>query len=615
MEQLARVAETMLWSHQQGVLHRDIKPDNIMVGAYGEVLLIDWGLALQGAYDAHGRWYCAGLDQARTCAGTPLYVAPEQAQGHAALLGPASDVYVLSGVLYRMLTGLAPHQADSGRTALQRAAANDWQDPQSLRSDIPSALLQLLRQGLQTDPGQRPSMAAMAQGLRAWLQRSRLEAQARSALDHALQLWQEARQMPSGRGQYAPLQQSRQYCADALAADPDLTPAQQALDGIRQDTMYAALAADDLGVAAGLQDGVDAPARAAYAAACARRRRRAYLRSGLRLGVAAAAVVVATVAWWWWWQIGQAEYRAQQERQELAAALLQETDHDPVLQRARAWQAAGLVGLQPQVHEAVLKAETALFTQALQLPDFVTARARLAALQELHSDAAAQAQAQEQLQLQEAEAQDQQGRRRESQRRQQRLQSMRDYTASDQPEYWDERISGEIAGWDGDDWAADLRRWLADDAALLRRTAALVFALRPEVDTHAALRPLLTDPAGLVRQAAAQALVLRGDEEALYAHTQDLLDAAQAASDAQDLQALRAVWEQAHVLAPWLALPASPGADPQQQLWLAWLRFDWQGVSAQLHSGGGAVAGIACNAQHLGGGAWPGSLPCWGSSG
>ncbi|MCA9489253.1 MAG: serine/threonine protein kinase, partial [Myxococcales bacterium] len=90
LDLLAQVGRAVAHAHASGVVHRDLKPDNVMVGPFGEVQVMDWGLG----------WALDDGAPSDEIAGTPAYMAPEQARGQAGLLGPPTDVYALGAVLY-----------------------------------------------------------------------------------------------------------------------------------------------------------------------------------------------------------------------------------------------------------------------------------------------------------------------------------------------------------------------------------------------------------------------------------------------------------------------------------------------------------------------------------
>ncbi len=119
-----RVCEALAFAHAQNVIHRDVKPENIMIGAYGEVLLMDWGLAkLRGAPSApcHEDQASAIIQTAASktenqtlhgqVLGTPDYMSPEQAQGRVELIDHRSDIFALGGVL-RFLVGSGKNSSD-----------------------------------------------------------------------------------------------------------------------------------------------------------------------------------------------------------------------------------------------------------------------------------------------------------------------------------------------------------------------------------------------------------------------------------------------------------------------------------------------------------------------
>jgi serine/threonine protein kinase len=167
-----RVAETVAFAHAAGVVHRDLKPSNVMIGSFGEVLVLDWGVAkdASGAMGATGTHVArdfspaspAGAPRASgapraadatgasgataegTLIGTPGFMAPEQARGEAAV-GPAADVYGLGALLFWLLTGEAPSGAADDVAAGLRAA----------RFSVPKRLAAIVRRCLAPDPAAR----------------------------------------------------------------------------------------------------------------------------------------------------------------------------------------------------------------------------------------------------------------------------------------------------------------------------------------------------------------------------------------------------------------------------------------------------------------------------
>jgi len=147
------VCDAVAYAHSRRVLHRDLKPGNIMLGKYGETLVVDWGLAkaldepepdssterselpLKPASGGALEPTLAG-----SALGTPAYMSPEQVDGRVGKLGVRSDVYCLGATLYQLLTGHAPFEAEQRGDIYQKVLAGEIARPQSLNPRVAPAL-------------------------------------------------------------------------------------------------------------------------------------------------------------------------------------------------------------------------------------------------------------------------------------------------------------------------------------------------------------------------------------------------------------------------------------------------------------------------------------------
>ncbi len=181
------VCNAIAYANSRGVLHRDLKPGNVMLGPFGETLVVDWGLAkVMNRPDAAGEpppgdpdateldWSRqAGPDtatQAGTVLGTPHFMSPEQATGLLEEMGPWSDVYSLGAILYNLLVGHPPIEADDLQTILRRARDGDFPPPRQLNSLIPPTLEAICLKALHRDRTRRyQSARELADDLELWL--------------------------------------------------------------------------------------------------------------------------------------------------------------------------------------------------------------------------------------------------------------------------------------------------------------------------------------------------------------------------------------------------------------------------------------------------------------
>jgi tetratricopeptide (TPR) repeat protein len=196
VEAIARVCDTMAYAHARGVLHRDLKSANVMIGPYGEVYVVDWGLArvqdvatepAPAASDPWSQWLGGlttnagaaadtphGQSAAGDVLGTPGYMAPEQARGEISAVGPRTDVYAVGAMLYELLAGRAPYSEELKGTPpsewLQRIRSSA---PMPLELATPKAypeLAAICEKAMEHDSARRyESMRELAAELRAFL--------------------------------------------------------------------------------------------------------------------------------------------------------------------------------------------------------------------------------------------------------------------------------------------------------------------------------------------------------------------------------------------------------------------------------------------------------------
>ncbi|MEL7058999.1 MAG: protein kinase [Acidobacteriota bacterium] len=218
---LVAVAQAVAFAHSRGVVHRDLKPQQVMVGEFGEVLLMDWGLAMlveptgaqgleldpeqqEGVSADPGPGPSLEGDRASTAAsagtarrtggtlvpaGTPSYMAPEQTSSDASRLGPWTDLYLLGGCLYFLLTGTPPHRGARGIDAFVAARRGEIEPAEDRAPDRkpPAELCRLAESLLAADPDhRRPADArSVVEALQGYLTGASRRRRARGLVDRA----------------------------------------------------------------------------------------------------------------------------------------------------------------------------------------------------------------------------------------------------------------------------------------------------------------------------------------------------------------------------------------------------------------------------------------------
>ena len=180
------VCNAIGYAHSRGVLHRDLKPANIMLGEFGEVTVLDWGIAMtRDRRESDVDWrevLISGVDDLEKTAagnviGSPAYMSPEQADGRISQMSDATDVYGLGAILYAILTGNGPHSSNEKRSSLRdtmdllaRISNGPAPEPRLTNPEVPAPLNAICVKALQRLPADRYAGAQeMAKDVTRWL--------------------------------------------------------------------------------------------------------------------------------------------------------------------------------------------------------------------------------------------------------------------------------------------------------------------------------------------------------------------------------------------------------------------------------------------------------------
>lgn len=282
---MLRVCEAIAYAHAQGVIHQDLKPGNIVLGTYGQVLVIDWGTAVTCDQIAEGS---ARLQ------GTPMYMSPEQATR--CRIDPRCDVYCLGTTFRHLLSGRFPLDCEDPDTFWQRKRLGSVDPlPSALEERLPSALLRIIDHALAPDPRQRP---ADASALLAELRTFDHQREASLLLERARACLGTARTQPD----HPPFTLAIDHAQNALARCPDLHQAAEVLQEAREAYARFALSSGDLGLARSICTTTPPITRLTAELTSAERQQHAARRRAAwsRVFALTAVLLVACLAWWSW---------------------------------------------------------------------------------------------------------------------------------------------------------------------------------------------------------------------------------------------------------------------------------------------------------------------------
>jgi serine/threonine protein kinase len=253
---LIDVGQAVAFAHSRGVVHRDIKPSQVMLGEFGEVLLMDWGLALvfdPGRAELQGPQlalseFTPWSPSVTSPAGTPAYMAPEQTEEAAVDVGPWTDVYLLGGCLYFLLTGLAPHDEATSEAAFRRAIEGKVVAPSRRTPErmVPPELEALCLQALEADRHKRPAAVEFIDALKDYLTGAGRKREAAALTEDASRMAREAWAEYAG---YEEMSDVAGMLERALILDPDNKRAAELHQQVLLNFARSAIANSDLRLA------------------------------------------------------------------------------------------------------------------------------------------------------------------------------------------------------------------------------------------------------------------------------------------------------------------------------------------------------------------------------
>jgi len=196
LEPFLKICDTIRYAHAQGVVHRDIKPENVALGSFGEVIVLDWGLAkMEGQPDISGGDWQARIEEYRDASdlrtvagalGTPGFMAPEAALGRSDEVDARSDVYSLGAMLHVMLTGKLPFAFKSFLEYVNLVIREEPERADAVDEAVPSELADACARAMHTERAERfGSVDELATAIRRWQTEGPIEREIRTLLTRA----------------------------------------------------------------------------------------------------------------------------------------------------------------------------------------------------------------------------------------------------------------------------------------------------------------------------------------------------------------------------------------------------------------------------------------------
>ena len=245
---LMRVCDAVHYAHSKGIVHRDLKPENVMIGEFGEVYVLDWGIAASLLEEHKG--YLPLIKETMHLCGTPSYMAPELVSVEVKKMGVRTDVYLLGSILHQILVGEPPHTGDSLYNVIYDAYKSK---PKNYDREVPKELAAICKKAMSRKPPERyESVELFRQAIAGFLRHrhsNTLVKEANHSLDQMKELIQEKGEVSIQQKLYSLFTQCRFAFQQALKIWPENEEAKEGLQSALEEMITYELEDNNVNVA------------------------------------------------------------------------------------------------------------------------------------------------------------------------------------------------------------------------------------------------------------------------------------------------------------------------------------------------------------------------------
>ena len=497
---LRAVTETLGFAHEKGIIHRDLKPANVMIGKFGEVQVLDWGLAAELQKTDQGFGH-ANLTERWVCAGTPNYIAPEAANGDVHQIGPALDVYGCGAMLYRLLTGHSPHTGQKIRDFLVCSAQGAWKPVLEVNPSASPELVRWQEAAMELEPSKRCTMNAFRVGLDTWLHRIDAERKARDIFQKSRIIMRDLQTISDHADRYTCYQQATNALDQVIGVMVHWQLAKDAREEAYGQWVLETLEYGDLGLAQDLVQEVANPSIHQQVDEALQLRQSQNRKKWLTRIVLAVMICVVTFSAFIGIYIARnSQVREQNQRKVMAAELIASVAANDQEDLWRLYRAAGLDPNSKDLLPRLSAIFSIKFNDFIAEEEWPAASNLIAEVEQVQVFSAEQMEVFRQ-QLSDAQLATNRVREQELVRRRIRLQEMVEEAEVGAPKNeWFDFSSQEILQWDGDELDESIVALLEHESPTVQLLAAKVLVETPfSVDAQALLDKLAVSDAAVAQ--------------------------------------------------------------------------------------------------------------------